>query len=76
MSLNEAGVKEVLEARDFHSKRLGKPLFLMEGLWTRFFPAVRKAQEVVQAGTIGQVTTTCLIDLSWPRFECACFRLL
>ncbi|CAM9605269.1 unnamed protein product [Ectocarpus sp. 6 AP-2014] len=32
-----------------------KGLFLMEGMWTRFFPAVEKAQELVKSGTIGKV---------------------
>lgn len=27
----------------------------MEGMWTRFFPAVEKAQELVKSGTIGKV---------------------
>lgn len=27
----------------------------MEGMWTRFFPAVRKAHEVIKSGTIGEV---------------------
>ncbi|CAN0262765.1 unnamed protein product [Ectocarpus fasciculatus] len=32
-----------------------KGLFLMEGMWTRFFPAVEKAQELVKSGIIGKV---------------------
>lgn len=27
----------------------------MEGMWTRFFPAVEKAQEIVNSGAIGKV---------------------
>ena len=27
----------------------------MEGMWTRFFPAVKKAHEIVKSGTIGEV---------------------
>jgi dihydrodiol dehydrogenase / D-xylose 1-dehydrogenase (NADP) len=32
-----------------------KNLFLMEGLWTVFFPAFQKAQELIANGTIGEV---------------------
>ncbi|CAM9127419.1 unnamed protein product [Hapterophycus canaliculatus] len=32
-----------------------KGLFFMEGMWTRFFPAVVKAQEIVKSGAIGKV---------------------
>lgn len=32
-----------------------KGLFVMEGMWTRFFPAVMKAEEIVRSGTIGKV---------------------
>ena len=32
-----------------------KPLFLMEGLWTRFFPAVVQALDMIKAGRIGDV---------------------
>eukprot|EP00752_Nemacystus_decipiens_P003343 g3092.t1 len=32
-----------------------KGLFIMEGMWTRFFPAVVKAQEIVTSGAIGKV---------------------
>jgi predicted dehydrogenase len=30
-------------------------VFLMEAFWTRFFPAITKAMELVQAGAIGEV---------------------
>jgi len=33
-----------------------KGLFIMEGMWTRFFPAVKKAREIVNSGAIGKVT--------------------
>ena len=33
-----------------------KNLFLMEGMWTRFIPCMRKVQEVVAQGVIGDVT--------------------
>ncbi|CAM9310474.1 unnamed protein product [Heterosigma akashiwo] len=32
-----------------------KGLFIMEGLWTRFFPAVRKAAELIEEGILGPV---------------------
>ena len=34
-----------------------KGLFLMEGMWTRCFPAVRRAREWMAAGRIGKVLT-------------------
>ncbi|KAJ8599956.1 hypothetical protein CTAYLR_002842 [Chrysophaeum taylorii] len=33
-----------------------KKLFLMEGMWTRFFPAVERARHVIDSGEIGLVT--------------------
>lgn len=30
-------------------------VFLMEGMWTRFFPAFEKARQIVEAGTIGTI---------------------
>ncbi|KAH9812364.1 hypothetical protein DFH28DRAFT_409757 [Melampsora americana] len=32
-----------------------KQLFVMEGLWTRFFPLMKKLQEVISSGTIGDI---------------------
>ena len=32
-----------------------KGLFLMEAMWTRFFPAVRKTRELIASGNIGTV---------------------
>ncbi|MDF7799310.1 Gfo/Idh/MocA family oxidoreductase [Pontiellaceae bacterium B1224] len=32
-------------------------LFLMEGMWTRFLPAIQKARELVNEGAIGDVIT-------------------
>jgi predicted dehydrogenase len=34
-----------------------KKLFLMEGLWTRFLPAIRKINEFITDGAIGEVKT-------------------
>jgi len=33
----------------------GRGLFLMEAMWTRFFPAVRRARELIEAGEIGDI---------------------
>ncbi len=32
-----------------------KNLFLMEGMWSRFFPSLLKAQELIASGAIGQI---------------------
>lgn len=37
-----------------------KNLFIMEGMWTRFFPAVEKARELIDDGMLGRVT--CVIS--------------
>lgn len=34
-----------------------KGLFLMEAVWTRFLPAIRKMQDLLAEGAIGEVTT-------------------
>lgn len=41
-------------------------VFAMEGLWSRFLPAVRLARENIRAGEIGAI---CRVDaeLAWPR---------
>ena len=39
-------------------------LFLHEGMWTRCFPAVRKARELLAAGTIGEVVAVSA-DFGW-----------
>lgn len=44
-----AGAREVVDA----ARAAG--VFAMEAMWTRFFPAVRRIQEVVAAGGIGEV---------------------
>lgn len=43
------------EARVVVEKAREKGLFLMEGMWTRFIPAVVKARELIAAGAIGEV---------------------
>jgi predicted dehydrogenase len=44
--------KEVLR---MVSKARAKNLFLMEALWTRFIPAIKKAFELVESGAIGDI---------------------
>lgn len=47
LGINEQQVQELIDlARS-------KNLFLVEAMWTRFFPAVRKAREVLASGEIG-----------------------
>jgi predicted dehydrogenase len=46
---NAAQAQEVIAAAG------QRGVFLMEAFWTRFFPAIYKALELVQAGTIGEV---------------------
>ena len=37
-------------------KAAEKKLFIMEMVWTRFLPAIRKAKELIAAGAIGELT--------------------
>ncbi|CAJ1328260.1 unnamed protein product, partial [Effrenium voratum] len=49
LAVNAAEAKELVElARS-------KGLFLMEAMWTRFFPAIRKAREILDSGVLGTV---------------------
>lgn len=59
MTLNAEGARRVVAA----AKEKG--LFFMEGMWTRFFPAVRKVREVLASGAIGDVVTIGA-DFGWP----------
>lgn len=43
------------EARRMAAFARSRNLFLMEGMWTRFFPAVQKAKELLDIGVIGKV---------------------
>jgi len=45
------------EVREMISIAKEKDLFLMEAIWTSFFPAVQKAVEWVKSGKIGEVKT-------------------
>lgn len=44
-------------------------VFLMEGMWSRFFPAMKKAREIVDSGAIGDV---CMVqaDFGWNTKDC------
>ena len=48
-ALNAAQVREMVHAAQ------GQRVFLMEAFWTRFFPAIIQARELVAAGVIGAV---------------------
>jgi len=41
------------QAADMVALARGRDLFLMEAMWTRFLPAIRRLREVVAAGAIG-----------------------
>lgn len=44
-------------------------IFLMEGLWTRCFPAVLKVRDLIQNDTIGKVVTV-QADFGWSTADC------
>jgi predicted dehydrogenase len=45
----------VADAEEMIERARSKNLFLMEAMWTRFNPLVRKVQEAIEAGEIGEV---------------------
>jgi predicted dehydrogenase len=47
-ALNETEAREMIDAASKHD------LFLMEGMWTYCFPAMRKIKELIVSGTIGE----------------------
>eukprot|EP00440_Ansanella_granifera_P076905 gb/GFBE01083457.1/.p1 GENE.gb/GFBE01083457.1/~~gb/GFBE01083457.1/.p1 ORF type:complete len:273 (+),score=55.91 gb/GFBE01083457.1/:1-819(+) len=47
LAVNEAQARELVDLAR------AKGLFLMEAMWTRFFPAVRKVQEILKSGELG-----------------------
>ncbi len=51
LAANEAQVRAMIE------KAEKSGVFFMEGMWTRFFPAIKKALEWVKDGSIGQPRT-------------------
>lgn len=44
--------KDAKEVLDFARS---KKLFVLENMWTRFFPITKLAKELVQKGTIGEI---------------------
>ena len=50
MAINDAQTRRMTECA------LKNRVFLMEAMWTRFFPASRKLRELVKKGAIGNVT--------------------
>ena len=50
MALNERETREMIEC----ARRQG--VFLMEAMWTRFFPATRRMTGLIKAGEIGKVS--------------------
>lgn len=53
------------DAKALTAEAKAKGLFLLEGMWTRFFPAVRKAHELLSSGAIGDVIAVSA-DFGWP----------
>lgn len=53
------------DAEALTAEAKAKGLFLLEGMWTRFFPAVRKARELLRSGAIGDVIAVSA-DFGWP----------
>lgn len=53
------------EAEALIAEAKSKGLFLLEGMWTRFFPAIRKARELLSSGAIGDVIAASA-DFGWP----------
>ena len=49
IGMNVAETSEMVEAARKNNK------FLMEAMWTRFFPAYRKARELIENGVIGDI---------------------
>ena len=49
LAVNEAQAAELVALAK------GRGLFLMEALWTRFFPIVRKLREILESKTLGEV---------------------
>ena len=53
------------EAAALVAEASAKGLFLLEGMWTRFFPAIHKARELLNSGAIGEVIAVSA-DFGWP----------
>jgi len=50
-------VDTVVQLEEVHSKAAEKGLFIMEGMWTRCFPVVRKVRQWIAEGRIGEPQT-------------------
>ena len=63
LALNFDEAKELIEIAKEEN------VFLLEGMWSRFFPAMRKAREIVDSGAIGDV---CMVqaDFGWNTKDC------
>lgn len=62
------------EARRIADAAAARRIFAMEGLWTRFLPAVREAKRLVEEGRIGEVREI-RAELAYRRTEAADGRL-
>jgi predicted dehydrogenase len=62
------------EAREVVARARERRLFCMEGMWTRFLPAVQRARELVAGGAIGDVHAFSA-HLGWPHAVDARSRL-
>jgi len=43
------------DAEEIYRVAKEKNLFVLENMWTRFFPITRKAKELIKSGEIGEV---------------------
>ncbi len=59
------------QASDVFNKARQKGLFSMEAMWSRFLPAVKKAKEWIDSGTIGEIDlanfTFCFVSPDDPQ---------
>jgi len=51
----KAFARNAPQAQEMIATAQARGVFLMEAFWTRFFPAIQHALDLVQAGTIGEV---------------------
>ena len=51
----KALAKNVADAEEMYAAAEQKNLMLQDGVWSRFFPAVEQARELLEMGTIGEV---------------------
>ena len=53
----KAMAKNVADAREMYAAANKNDVMLQDGVWTRFFPAVEHARNLIEAGEIGDVMT-------------------